>query len=102
MTQADSVLSTPRITAPESSPEQALHEQLKAAGMRLDRIDRKAAQPLPHHTMIIDHQDADELSPGHAPMMTATKAASYPVVWGPRARQPSVALNAAPAAAQAT
>ena len=40
MTQADSVLSTPRITAPESSPEQALHEQLKAAGMRLDRIDR--------------------------------------------------------------
>jgi RNA polymerase sigma-70 factor (ECF subfamily) len=23
--------------------------------------------------MIIDHQDADEFSPGHAPMMTATK-----------------------------
>jgi hypothetical protein len=43
MIQADSVLSTPRTTAPESSltmPEQALHEQLKAAGMRLDRIDR--------------------------------------------------------------
>jgi hypothetical protein len=43
MIQADSVLSTPRTTAPESSltmPEQALHEQLKAAGMRLERIDR--------------------------------------------------------------
>jgi hypothetical protein len=43
MTQANRVLSTPRTTAPESSltmPEQALHEQLKAAGMRLERIDR--------------------------------------------------------------
>jgi hypothetical protein len=43
MTQADRVLSTPRTIAPESSlttPEQALHEQLKAAGMRLERIDR--------------------------------------------------------------
>jgi hypothetical protein len=43
MIQADRVHSTPRPTAPESSltmPEQALHEQLKAAGMRLERIDR--------------------------------------------------------------
>jgi hypothetical protein len=43
MTQADSVLSTPRTTAPDSSftaPERALHEQLKAAGMRLERVDR--------------------------------------------------------------
>jgi hypothetical protein len=34
--------SMPRTTAPDSSlttPEQALHEQLKAAGMRLERID---------------------------------------------------------------
>jgi len=51
--------------------------------------------------MVIDHQDADELSPSHAPMMTAIKAASYPLAWRARARQPSVALNAAPAAAQA-
>jgi hypothetical protein len=51
-----------------------------------DVIDQPqiAAQPLAHHTMVIDHQDADQLSPGHAPMMTATKAAPYPVIWGPR------------------
>jgi hypothetical protein len=38
MAKADSVLSTPRETAPKSSlttPEQSLHARLKAAGMRL-------------------------------------------------------------------
>jgi hypothetical protein len=39
MIQAKTRDSTPRPTVPESSPEQALHEQLKAAGMRLERID---------------------------------------------------------------
>ena len=43
MIQANSVLSTPPITAPESSitaPELALHLRLKNAGMRLERMDR--------------------------------------------------------------
>jgi hypothetical protein len=56
MTQADRVLSTPRTTAPESSlttPELALHEQLKAAGMRLRRTGPDDYQIIWENQMVV-------------------------------------------------
>jgi hypothetical protein len=50
MIQAKTRDSTPRPTAPESSPEQALHEQLHPAGMRLQHLDRN------HYSIIWRHQ----------------------------------------------
>jgi hypothetical protein len=48
MTQADRVYITPPITAPEIC-EQALHERLKAAGMRLQRVSNDRYLILWHH-----------------------------------------------------
>jgi hypothetical protein len=70
MIQADSVLSTPRTTAPESSltmPEQALHEQLKAAGMRLERIDRDHYQIIWRSQNVASGLDAARCRSIHRP-----------------------------------
>jgi hypothetical protein len=56
MTQANSVLSTPRETAPESSltmPEQALHARLKTAGMRLQRVSNDSYTVIWQHQMVV-------------------------------------------------
>ena len=53
MTQANSVLSTPRETASESSPEPALHLRLKTAGMRLQRVDNDSYTVIWRHQMVV-------------------------------------------------
>jgi hypothetical protein len=56
MTQADCVLSTPPTDAPESSltmPAQSLQSRVKAAGMRLQRVDNNRYTLIWRHQMVV-------------------------------------------------
>jgi hypothetical protein len=53
MAQGYSMLSMPRETAPESSPEPALHARLKTAGMRLIRRSNDNYQIVWRHQMVV-------------------------------------------------